>query len=144
MLPEQQCLASRSPCWERGTFPGNKNKMVETNWDKQARTWGMICHLSALSVFIGIPFGNILGPLIVWLIKRNDHPFIDQQGKESLNFQISLLIYSTISAILVFVVVGIIFLIFLGILDVVAVIITSIKASDGEHFRYPLTIRFLK
>jgi uncharacterized Tic20 family protein len=112
--------------------------------EKPARTWGMLCHLSALSIFIGIPLGNIIVPLIIWLIKKDDHPFIDQQGKESLNFQISMLIYSVISAILVFVAVGIFLLIALALFDVIAVIIATIRASDGEYFRYPLTIRFIK
>ena len=69
--------------------------------EQQAKQWGMLCHLSALSVFIGIPFGNILGPLIVWLLKREEDPFIDEQGRESLNFQISMSIYFFCSAILI-------------------------------------------
>ena len=67
------------------------------NINEEARTWGMWCHLASLVgivlSFIGIPpvlLINILGPLVVWLWRKNEHPFIDDQGKESINFQISL------------------------------------------------------
>ena len=74
----------------------------------------MLCHLAALSAFVGVPFGHVLGPLVVWLIKRNEIPMVEQQGKESLNFQISMTIYGMVAFLLVFVVVGIFLLIGLG------------------------------
>lgn len=116
---------------------------MSTNEEKQAHTWGMICHLIALIGLLGIPFGNILGPLVVWLIKKNDHPFIDQQGKESLNFQLSMTIYFAISLLLALVLIGILMLAALVILDLVLVIIAAVKISNGEPYRYPLTIRFI-
>ena len=112
--------------------------------DRQERQWGMFCHLAALSGWIGVPFGSIVGPLIVWLVKKDEHPFVDDQGKESLNFQISLLIYGIVCAILIFVIVGIFLLIALAIYGLVMVIIASVKANQGEYYRYPLTIRFIK
>lgn len=115
-----------------------------TEEEKQSRLWGMLCHLSALAGFIGIPFGNILGPLIIWLIKKNDFPFVDQQGKEALNFQISLTIYGIVAALLIFVVIGIFLLIGLGVFGLIMVIIASIKANQGESYRYPITIRIIK
>lgn len=115
--------------------------MVE---DKQARTWAMVCHLSALSGFIGVPFGSILGPLIIWLIKREEHPFVNQQGKEALNFQISLLIYLIVSGLLIFVLIGIFLMIGLGVFGLIVTIIATVKANNGEAYRYPLTIRFIK
>ena len=111
---------------------------------KQARLWGMLCHLTALAGFIGVPFGNIIGPLIVWLVKRQEIPFADEQGKESLNFQISLTLYSIVAALLIMVVVGIFLLIGLMIFGLVMVIIASVKSNNGESYRYPLTIRFIK
>jgi uncharacterized Tic20 family protein len=104
----------------------------------------MLCHLTALAGFIGIPFGHILGPLVVWLLKKNDYPSVDEQGKESLNFQISLSIYGIISALLIFVMVGIFLLIVLILADLILVIVASVKTSNGESYRYPLTIRFIK
>ena len=112
--------------------------------DHQARQWGMLCHLAALSVFVGIPFGRVLGPLVIWLIKKDEHPYIAEQGKESLNFQLSMTLYLFCSGILVLIVIGILALFVLYILDIVLVIIASVKISNGEEYHYPFTIRFLK
>jgi len=79
----------------------------------------------------------------VWLVKRGDSPEIDAHGKESLNFQLSMLIYDAIAAILCIVLIGIPILIILWIMNTVFVIIASIRASEGQLYRYPLTIRFL-
>jgi uncharacterized Tic20 family protein len=117
---------------------------VQTAEDKQANTWGMLCHLTALGVFIIPFFGHIIGPLVVWLLKRHDYPLVDEEGKESLNFQISMTIYALVASVLVFLIVGIFLLIGLAIADVILVIIASIKTSNREKFRYPLTIKFLK
>ena len=111
--------------------------------EKQIRMWGMLCHLTALIGFIGIPFGNLLGPLVVWLVKKNDDPFIDEQGRESLNFQISMTIYMIVAGLLWFICIGIPLLIALAIADVILVIVASLKISDGEPYRYPLTIRLI-
>ena len=108
------------------------------------RTWCVLCHASAL---LGIFFhflGHIGGPLIVWLIKRGDSPEIDTHGKESLNFQLSMLIYDAIAFVLVIVFIGIPILFGLWILNTVLVIIASFRVSEGKFYRYPLTIRFIK
>ena len=108
------------------------------------RTWSALCHASALlGVFFHFP-GHLVGPLIVWLAKRDDSPEIDAHGKESLNFQLSMLIYDAIAVILCFILIGIPILILLWILNTVFVIVASIKASEGQLYRYPLTIRFIK
>ena len=110
---------------------------------KEEKNWGMLCHLSALSTLV-VPFGSILGPLVVWLIKRNEYPFVDQQGKEALNFQITLLIPAVVALLLTFVFIGIFIWIALGIYFLVMVILASIKTSNGEPYRYPYTIRFIQ
>jgi len=107
------------------------------------RTWSVLCHASALLGLFFHFFGHLLGPLIVWLIKRDLSPEIDANGKESLNFQISMLIYDIIAGILCLVLIGIPILIALWIMNTVLVIIASVKTSNGEFYRYPLTIRFL-
>ncbi len=112
--------------------------------DKQARQWAMAAHLSALSLFIGIPFGNILGPLVIWLLKKDDHALIDKTGKESLNFQLSMLVYSICAGILVLIFIGVLLLIAVAVVDVVLVIIASVKVSNGEDYSYPITIQFIK
>jgi uncharacterized protein len=111
---------------------------------KQERNWGILCHLSALVLFIGIPFGNIIGPLVVWLIKKNELPLVDQEGKESLNFQISMTIYASAAAILILLLIGFPLLIGLMITDLILTIIAAVKVSNGESYRYPLTIRLIK
>jgi uncharacterized Tic20 family protein len=108
------------------------------------RTWNALCHGSALlGVFLHFP-GHVLGPLIVWLAKREDSPEIDAHGKEALNFQISMLIYTIISGVFCLVLIGFVFLAILWVLNAVFVIIASIKASDGKFYRYPMTIRFIQ
>ena len=109
---------------------------------KDERTFGMLCHLAAFCGFV-IPFGSIIGPLVIWLIKRDSSSFIDDQGRESLNFQISIVIYGIVSAILIFVGIGILLSIAVGIFWFVMTLIASVKSNEGTVYRYPLTIRFL-
>ncbi|MFQ5583634.1 MAG: DUF4870 domain-containing protein [Calditrichia bacterium] len=106
------------------------------------KMWGMLCHLSAIAGYI-IPFGNIIGPLVIWLIKKEESEFVNQQGKSSLNFEISLTIYLLISALLIFVVIGIPLLIGLAIFQIIVVIIASIRAMDGQSYHYPLSMTFV-
>ena len=107
------------------------------------RTWCMLAHASALVGFLVPVAGHLVGPLIVWLAKRQDSPEIDAHGKESMNFQISMLIWNCIAAILILVLIGIPLLILLHILNIIFVIVASIKATEGKLYRYPLTIRFI-
>ncbi len=125
--------------------------MQENN--PEARTWGILCHVASIGGFV-VPFGNILGPLIIWLIKKEEDPYIDAQGKESLNFQISITIYWTI-LFLLFIIAALILrnfsvlLVWLALLGfvvtvVILVILGSVQASKGNIYRYPFTIRFLR
>jgi len=107
------------------------------------RTWCVLCHASALLGLFFHFLGHIFGPLIVWLLKRGDGAEIDAHGKESLNFQLSMLIYDAVAAILCFVLIGFPILILLWVLNTVLVIVASIKASEDKLYRYPLTIRFI-
>ncbi len=108
------------------------------------RTWTVLCHASALIGFVVPGVGHLLAPLIVWLIKRGESSDVDAHGKESLNFQISMLFYAIISGILCLIVIGFALLAILHVLNVVFVIIASIKASEGKLYRYPLTLRLIK
>ena len=121
-----------------------------SNPESQARTWNMLCHLSALAGFV-IPFGHILGPLIVWQIKKNEFPSVDIHGKAALNFQITVTIAVFVggfaAAILAFIGIG--FLLFplvmlLGLAGLILAIIAGIKANNGEEYKYPCSIEFLK
>src|SRR5919108_1913165 len=109
----------------------------------EIRTWCVLCHASALLGLFFHFLGHLLGPLIVWLIKRDASPEIDANGKESLNFQISMLIYDAIAAILCIILIGIPILIALWVLNTVLVVIASVKAGQGKFYRYPFTIRLI-
>ena len=117
--------------------------------EKQEKSWGMGCHLAALAGFI-FPFGNIIGPLVIWLIKKDEMPAVDQHGKEALNFNISISIYGlALGAFTVFTFGFAVFLtapliLALVVFHVVCVILAAIKASNGEFFRYPLSLRLVK
>lgn len=118
--------------------------MVDGSLDKEARLWGMLCHLAALSGYV-VPFGgHIVGPLVVWLIKKEEIPFVDEQGKESLNFQISMMIYLLVCIPFVFIIIGVFMIAAVLLADFILTILAGIKANNGEHYRYPLTIRFIK
>jgi uncharacterized Tic20 family protein len=102
---------------------------------KDERMWAMFCHLSS--------FAHIFGPLIIWLIKREEMPLVDDQGREALNFQISITIYALICVPFMFVLIGIPMLFALAIFNIVVTIMAAIKANEGYEYRYPLCIRFL-
>lgn len=107
------------------------------------KNWAMFCHLSAFAGFF-FPFGGIIGPLICWLSKKDESLWVDQNGKASLNFQLSLLLYIVLAIPLCFIIVGIPIVIFIGFLKVICIIIGSVKAAKGEEFRYPLSIPFIQ
>lgn len=107
------------------------------------KTLGMLAHLLALAGFI-VPFGNIIGPLVIWLLKKDELPFVDRHGKESLNFQISIFIYSIIAGLLCLILIGFPLLAAILIFDLVVVITAAVKANSGEEYAYPLSIRFIK
>ncbi len=111
--------------------------------DPNARTWGMLSHLlSLLGYFIG--YGHILPPLVIYLAKKDEHEFIRDQARESLNFQITVLLLAIVFTALVFVFcIGVPLLVALGIYHLVMVIVASIQAHDGKRFRYPFTLRLV-
>jgi len=109
----------------------------------QERQWALICHLSALSGYI-IPFGHLIVPIIIWSMKKDEMPMVDEHGKEVINFQISMTIWMIVSAMLIILLIGIPMLIVLAILQVVFVVIGAIKADSGQLYKYPLSIQFIK
>ena len=110
----------------------------------QDLTLPVLCHALALTGLVGIPFGNVLAPLFLWLWKRDGNPDVDQHGKESLNFQLSMTIYAIIAALTVFIFIGFILIPIVVVADLVLVILASLEANKGGFYRYPFTIRFLK
>jgi uncharacterized Tic20 family protein len=119
--------------------------------DAEARKWAMFCHLGGLvSLFMPIPFANVVIPFIVWSAKKNEHPYIDIQGREALNFQITLAILvlgaSAIVGVLWWIYIGRL-LVWVPYLVIIAqlggTVVGAIRAYDGERFRYPLILRFV-
>lgn len=111
----------------------------------EVRTWAMAAHLSAFVGFIaGVLVLSFVGPLVVWLVKREEHPFIESHAREALNFNLSVLLYGVVCLLLVVVLVGFLLLLALFVAWVALSIQGAVRASQGEPHRYPLTIRFVR
>ena len=119
--------------------------MVPAASAESARSWCIGLHLSGFSwILLGWSLMHILAPLAIWLIKRADSSEIDATGKEVLNFQISYSIYTGIAILLCFALVGFLILPVVLIIWIVCMVLAAVKVSNGESYRYPFTIRFLK
>lgn len=116
---------------------------LQPELSQEARQWAMLCHFSA---FLGLvfPFGNLIGPLIVWQIKKDLHPFVDDQGKEALNFQITVAMAAVVCVVLMVVVIGFPLLALLSVAAVVLAVIAGIKANEGLSYRYPFCWRLVR
>lgn len=110
---------------------------------QEERNWAMFAHLSALLVYI-FPYAYIAGPLLIWMLKRDMSWFVSEHSKEALNYNLSMLIYVTVAALLSCAFVGVPLLVGLAIFNLVVAIVAAVRAGNGEHYRYPLTIRFIK
>lgn len=113
------------------------------SYSTQETNWAMFCHLGSFCGYF-IPLGNIIVPLVLWLVKRDEWPYVNQHGKEALNFNISFTIYAIISAVLCIVLIGFVLLAALFIMSIVFVIQATLSASKGEYYRYPLIFRFIR
>ena len=117
------------------------------NNDKQSRLWGMLCHLTALLGLIGIPFGHLAGPFIVWILKKDVYPFVREQGIESLNFQLSMTLYIALAGAFLYLTklgLGMILIFVMAPINALLVIIASLTAYKGESYTYPFKIKFIK
>ena len=118
---------------------------IQPSSTESDRSWCIGLHLSGFSgILLGWSLMHILAPLAIWLIKRSDSPAIDTTGKEVLNFQISYSIYTGVSILLCFVLVGFLFLPVVLVTWIVCMVLAAMKTSNGETYRYPYTIRFLR
>lgn len=104
---------------------------------KDSKTFGMLCHL--LGIFTGF-----LGPLIIWLIKKDQDKFVDDQGKEALNFQITFIIAWIVGVVSIFICIGAILLPVIAICNLIFCIMGAVKANNGELYRYPVNLRLIK
>lgn len=107
------------------------------------RNWGMYCHLAAFAGLL-IPFGNMIGPLVIWLIKKDEYPHVDVEGKESLNFQITVSIAVMVAGALSVVLIGIPLLIAIVVFALIFIIKAIMDTNEGRSYRYPYNIRLIK
>ena len=114
-----------------------------TGTSSDEKNLAMFCHLAALAGLL-IPAGNIIGPLILWLLKRESMPLVDAHGKEVLNFQITVTIALAVCIVTAWLLLPVLAAIIIGIAALVLTIIGTIKASNGELYRYPFTLRLVK
>ena len=110
---------------------------------EKERNWAMFCHLSAFAGYF-FPFGGVIGPLICWLSKRDESVWLNLNGRNALNFQLSMLLYTILLIPLCFIIIGIPLIIALSLLRIICIIIAAVKSSKGELFRYPLVIPFIQ
>ncbi len=106
------------------------------------KQWAVAIHLSALIGFV-IPFFNVFAPLIIWLLKRPESTWLDAQGKQVLNFQISFTIYAFIAGLSVFVFIGFLLLPLVVVVYLALLVVGAIRASEGALYRFPMTMKFL-
>ncbi len=111
--------------------------------ENEARQWAMFAHIGTFSSMF-VPLGNFIAPIVVWQLKKHESDFVVEQAKESLNFQITLLIYALISFILCFIIIGFFLIFALILFGLITVIIAGVKANDGEDYQYPMCIRLIK
>jgi uncharacterized Tic20 family protein len=116
---------------------------IGSSQESQTRMWAMLLHFSILAGY-AVPIAGLVVPIMIWQLKKDELSEIDVHGKNAVNWIISELIYLAVSFILCFVIIGIPLVIILGILGIIFPIIAALKASNGEVWRYPLSISFLK
>ena len=124
----------------------DQNSPVQAS-HRDENLWAMLCHLTTFSVFL-FPFGNILAPLVIWLIKKDEDAFIDDQAKEALNFQITVALATIVASILtpflIIICIGAVLVPAVLVLDLVFSIVACVKANSGEAYRYPVCLRLIK
>jgi uncharacterized Tic20 family protein len=112
--------------------------------DPNNRKWGMALHLSAL-IGLLLPLGLVLGPLIVWMLKKNDGEYFDRQGKNAVNFQLTILIAAFVFAVLGTMIKPLFTLAFVaGIAGILFAVIAGFNVNSNGDYKYPFSFRFIK
>lgn len=106
------------------------------------RNWSVFCHLGGMAAYL-VPLANVAAPLVLWMMRRDQSEYVDHHGREALNFQISMTLYAAVAAALWWLLLPVLVLIAIAVLDFVLMIVAAVRASQGEHYRYPLTLRLI-
>jgi uncharacterized Tic20 family protein len=109
---------------------------------REERTYAMLCHILAIPATL-VPFGHIVAPLVIWLMKRESSAFVDNQGREAVNFQITITIAFIVAGLLCFVFVGMLLVPLVALTWLICSILAAVRANDGIAYRYPFTIRLI-
>lgn len=126
------------------TQPETDSTPVSTAPRQDERTWGMLAHLAAFAGLVLPMAGNIVGPLIVWLVRREQSAFVAEQGKEAINFNITVTLGALVCSLLVYIFIGILLGVGLFVYWLAMTILAAIRAGEGVPFRYPFALRLLK
>ena len=126
-----------------GISENRQSDVVDTE-DQRIRNLAIWCHLSSFALYLGIPFGNLVGVLVFWLINKDRAEFVDWHGREALNFQVSLVIYSAVALLLSLVLVGLLLFPLLALFHIVLTVIAAVRAGEGREYRYPFTLRLIQ
>ena len=110
---------------------------------ERSRFWCVLCHLGALTGYI-LPFGHIIAPLLIWMNTRGKVPGVDRAGRESINFQLTVTLLALIGVMLSVVFVGLVLLFATVVFHVSMTLYASLRAQQGDEFRYPLNLRMIK
>jgi len=142
-VPESSSSADTPPAAEP-TPATDAPSATATVPSKEAKQFGMLCHITGLAGLLTAGFGSWIGPLVIWLLKKEEYPFVDDQGKEALNFQITCLIGFMIGVITTWLIIGFLIIAVVGALWLIYTIIAAVQASEGVTYRYPFSIRLIK
>ena len=107
------------------------------------RNWAVFCHLGGFAGLLVPGIGQVLGPLVLWLLRRDQSAYVDHHGREAVNFQISMTLYAIVAAALIWVLIGIVLIFVVLGVQFVFMVVASVAASQGELYRYPLTLRLI-
>jgi len=107
------------------------------------RNWAVFCHLGGFAGLLVPAFGQVLGPLVLWLLRRDQSAYVDHHGREAVNFQISMTLYAIVAAALIWVLIGFLLIFVVLGIQFVFMVVASVAASQGERYRYPLTLRLI-
>jgi len=133
-----------SPQLDPGSGDASDDALPPGFPSNEERNWAVFCHLGGFAFYLlGFALGHILVPLALWLMKREGSAFVDESGREALNFQISVTLYAIVVGALCFVLVGFVLIPVLMGFHIVLMIVASVRASQGEPYRYPFTIRLI-
>jgi len=125
-------------------LPEQTDASVEqTTISKKERDWALAAHIAPLCAYTGIPLGHLIAPFVIWQMKKEEMPFVAQEAKEALNFNISITIYACVAALLIFILIGFLLIPALIVAHIALAAMTGIRAGDGKKSRYPYILRLV-